>query len=138
VAKNDKSIRPSKTLVITNGKGRLFMQTLLPLSAELKAYQGDNLYTYGGQSHPPKFSTGPEAECRLEISPSKPQSLDLFLHVLTAADAGVNEVPTASAIVGKDSVSVMVGKAKIDFGISKLGGSVAIGAKKTKLDHNVK
>ncbi len=118
-------------LVITCGKGRLHMQTVLPLAAEVKLNHGEDLYRYGGQDHPPARKYGPEMECRIEVSPSKPALEDYFLHVLTATDATVDQVPQAKASVTKGKVTVTLGKTKIIFHTGKLGGSINIGGKKT-------
>ena len=126
-----------KQMSVTNGNGRLFIQTVLPASAELRLKQGETLYAYGEGNYPPKMKTGPEAECRIEISPPKPARMDLFLHVLTATDASVQSVQTGEATVGKDSVSLTLGKTRVDFGISKLGGSVTIAGKKLKLKDGI-
>jgi len=40
--------RTDKHLVITNGKGRLFVQTLLPENPAVRLVSGSELYSYGG------------------------------------------------------------------------------------------
>ncbi|MFQ5809589.1 MAG: heparinase II/III family protein, partial [Armatimonadota bacterium] len=40
-------------LVVTNGKGRLFVRTLLPQNARVNLVSGADLYSYGGQTYPP-------------------------------------------------------------------------------------
>ena len=86
-------------LVITNGKGRLFVQTLLPAEAEVKQISGQELYRIDGRDYPPDHETGPAPECRVEISPPQPRAIDYFLHVLTATDASTTRVPRATAKV---------------------------------------
>ena len=100
--------------MVTNGQGRLFIQTLLPAPAHVKLVSGDDLYAYDGQSYPPQRRTGPAPECRMEVSPAKPAKVDYFLHVLTAADATVSAVDGAR------------GKAKITFHKATVGGAIAL------------
>jgi hypothetical protein len=121
--------RPEKAppgLVVTNGKGRLFVQTLLPRDPEVKLHFGQNLYSYGGNTYPPRRDTGPAPECRVEVSPSKPAVADYFLHVLTATDATVETVPAAALEETDDQVRIRVGKATISFEKNNVGGSVEI------------
>ena len=89
-------------LVVTNGKGRLFVQTLLPENPQVRLVAGADLYTYGGHSYPPSRDTGPAPECRIEISPGEPRTTDYFLHVLTATGAEVAECANATATVGAE------------------------------------
>ena len=96
----------ARSLTITNGKGRLFVQSLLPDGAEVKQVCGTELYRIGGRDYPPDHETGPAPECRVEVSPSSPRTVDYFLHVLTATDASVPVVPRAAATVGSDKVTV--------------------------------
>jgi hypothetical protein len=103
-------------LVVTNGTGRLFIQTLLPADADVKLVSGDDLYRYGGRSYPPSRDTGPAPECRIEISPPTPQKEDFFLHVLTAVDSVVDSVPRAELKETADKFSVRVGDVTFWFG----------------------
>jgi hypothetical protein len=118
-------------LVVTNGKGRLFVQTVLPANAVVKLNQGEELYSYGGKNFPPRFKTGPEAECRIEVSPAKAASIDYFLHVLTATDADVESVPQASAKVSADKIVMTLGNTTITFPTASVGGSISIRGKKS-------
>jgi heparinase II/III-like protein len=102
-------------LVVTNGTGRLFVQTLLPPDAEVSLVSGEDLYRYGGHSYPPARDTGPAPECRIEVSPSTPQNEDCFLHVLTAVDATVDSVPLADVKQTEEKVWLRVGEATIWF-----------------------
>ncbi|MBN2328214.1 MAG: heparinase II/III family protein [Candidatus Omnitrophica bacterium] len=78
---------------IVNGKGRLFIQTLLPANPVISLINNEQLYRYGGKTYLPERDTGPAPECRIEISPSVPSSTDYFLHILTAADSSVSSAP---------------------------------------------
>jgi len=120
-----------KKLTITHGKGRLHVQSVLPAEVEVKLNQGEGLYKYGSQDCPPRKTFGPSAECRIEISPAKAAKEDVFLHVLTATDAGVESVPEAKAEVKKRKIVVTIGKTKITFLTDKVGGSIEIKGKKT-------
>jgi len=114
-------VRMGEHLVVTNGKGRLFVQTLLPESPDVKIVSGSKLYSYGGRDYPPERDTGPAPECRIEVSPSQLRSWDYFLHVLTAADSDTTSVKAAAANVTNEEVEVSVGKTKVKFGIAQIG-----------------
>jgi hypothetical protein len=121
--------RPEKSppgLVITNGNGRLFVQTLLPRNPQVKLFDGQNLYRYGGNTYPPRRDTGPSPECRVEISPSQPARTDYFLHVLTATDATVDSIQPTVLEETNTEVRVRAGNTTISFGKSRLAGSVEI------------
>jgi heparin/heparan-sulfate lyase len=113
-------------LVITNGNGRLFVQTLLPRDPQVKLYDGQNLYRYGGNTYPPRRDTGPAPECRIEISPSQPTRTDYFLHVLTATDATVDSIRPTVLEETDTEVRVRAGNTTISFDKNKLAGSVEI------------
>lgn len=100
-------------LVITNGKGRLFVQTLEPEKAEVKLVSGDDLYKLGGRAYPPRRVIGPAPECRIEVSPVKPSELDLFVHILTAADS--ESAPPQPGQVRIDGNTVIVQLEQVGF-----------------------
>ena len=112
-------------LVVTNGKGRLFVQTLLPEKAQVRLASGDDVYRYDGESYPPRRDTGPAPECRVEIAPPRAAAVDHFLHVLTAADASVEDVPVAQMRLEGDEVLVTVGDARLRLPTRRVGGSVS-------------
>ncbi len=118
--------RSGKHLVITNGKGRLFVQTLLPAQPLVRIVSGPELYSYGGRDYPPSRDTGPAPECRIEISPSEPMTCDYFLHVLTAAGSDIVSVEEATLIRrGRaQDITVSVGTTTIKFAIPGVGGSI--------------
>ncbi|MBC8876861.1 MAG: heparinase II/III family protein [Planctomycetes bacterium] len=121
--------RPEKSpagFVITNGKGRLFVQTLLPRDPQVKLYDGQDLYSYDGNTYPPRRDTGPAPECRIEISPPEPAREDYFLHVLTATDSTVESVPMPVLEETDSEVRIRVGKTTISFDKSKVAGSIEI------------
>ena len=115
-----------KHLVITNGKGRLFVQTLLPERPQVRLVSGPELYSYGGLDYPPSSDTGPAPECRIEISPSEPETCDYFLHVLTAAGSDITSVEEAKVLRRDRSqdITVSVGPATINFALPGVGGSI--------------
>ncbi len=133
-------IRTNEHLVITNGKGRLFVQTLLPQNPDIRLVSGSDvsrasrprfeggtpatLYRYGGRNYPPSHNTGPAPECRIEVSPSQQRSWDYFLHVLTAADSDTASVEEAAANVTAEEVEVSIGKTKIKFTTAQIGGNI--------------
>ena len=116
--------------VITNGAGRLFLQTVLPEQPRVHVAQGEDLYRYGGRAFPPRRDTGPAPKCRIEISPSEPAELDYFLHVLTAAAADTEAVPRATVRVEADTTILTVGETEIGFSQAEVGGYVARGGKR--------
>jgi heparin/heparan-sulfate lyase len=125
--------RSGPQLIVTNGKGRLFVQTLLPQQPDVRLVSGDDLYRYGGITYPPRRDTGPAPECRIEVSPSHPSAQDLFLHVLTAADAGTASAPTAEVKLQDRRVQVTVGDARIEFQTEAVGGEITLQAKRHSL-----
>ena len=120
-------------LVVTNGKGRLFVQTLLPKSPEVALRTGDALHTYGGNAYAPRRNTGPAPECRIEVSPPAPSREDLFLHVLTATDATVDSVPPATVEEAEDAVLVRIADTEMSFRRTAIGGHVAVGGARREL-----
>jgi hypothetical protein len=118
---------------ITNGKGCLFVQTLLPSKPQVRLIQGVDLYTVGGKSYPPKKDTGPAPECRIEVSPSEPAAVDYFLHVLTATEATVAKAPQATVVTSDKEAVLAVDKVKIGFGLTQVGGWLELGGKRRDL-----
>ena len=84
------------------------------------------MYSYGGKNYPPGRDTGPAPQCRIEISPPEPATVDYFLHVLTATDATTTSVENAALNVTDQAVSVMVGPAEITFTKNEIGGNIII------------
>ncbi len=113
-------------LVVTNGKGRLFIQTLLPRDPQVNLARGPDRYSYHGNTYPPQREREPAPECRIEVSPSGPASVDHFLHVLTATDADTDSVEQAVAQVEGEEVTVTVGKTRITFSLAEVGGHIEV------------
>ena len=111
---------------ITNGEGRLFVQTVLPRKPVIKLFKGADLHSYGGNSYPPEQERGPAPECRVEVSPSVPAAVDYFLHVLTAVDSTISKVPQAVAEVTDTEVAVTIGEATLVFTTAEVGGAIEI------------
>jgi heparin/heparan-sulfate lyase len=124
-------------LVVTNGKGRLFIQTLLPENPQVQLVTGADLYSYGGRSYPPERDTGPAPECRIEVSPSEPRATDYFLHVLTATSSEVAGIESAAATVVDGQVRVKLGAATVTFTTEKVGGSIDLAGRKAGLAETV-
>ena len=116
--------RHGEDWVVTNGQGRLFVQTVLPESHRTSVAKGEELYRYDGQVFPPRRDTGPAPECRLEISPAQSNATDLFLHVLTATDASVDAVPRAAVEMQGNRLHVTVADVKLSFGTDSVGGDI--------------
>ncbi len=114
-------------LVVTNGEGRLHIQTMLPENPVVRLATGEALYQYDGRAYPPGRNTGAAPTCRIEVSPSKPADVDYFLHVLTATDATIDSVPPAVAQVEDDRITVEVGDARLSFMTAEVGGHIQIG-----------
>jgi hypothetical protein len=113
-------------LMITNGKGRLFVQTLLPQSPEIRLISGPDLYSRGSRAYPPERNTGPAPECRVEVSPSHAATTDHFLHVLTATDSTVASAPMATVRTDPNHIVVLVRPVSIAFRTDELGGDIEI------------
>ncbi len=118
---------------ITNGAGRLFVQTLLPRTAEVRLQDGDNLYRYGGAAYPPQRDTGPAPQCRIELSPAEAAREDWFLHVLTAAGASVESVDPATAENADAAILVQLGQITFRFDKNHLGGSSEVDGQRRPL-----
>jgi len=123
--------------VITNGKGRLFVQTLLPEKSDVRLASGPDLYRYDGKSYPPSRDTGPAPECRIEVSPSRPAADDVFLHVLTAADATRGTVPAAMVQRNAGTVEVTIGATRVRFSTKDPGGSIVLGGESREFTDKV-
>ncbi len=108
-------VATDQPLAVTHGKGKLFVQTLLPEGTETRLVAGADLYTYGDRSYPPQRDTGPAPECRIEVSPREPRETDYFLHVLTATDAGVPTVEKAAVVIGDEQLRVSLADVTITF-----------------------
>jgi hypothetical protein len=124
-------------LVITNGTGRLYIQTLLPGNPQVKLAAGPNLYSYGGKTYPPEQNTGPAPQCRIEISPSQQAATDYFLHVLTATDANTISVEKAVAEIQGQEVVVTLGETKITFTTDEVGGYINASGARTKFANKI-
>lgn len=111
--------------VITQGRGRLFVQTLLPVAAQRTLVAGDALYRYGGETYAPSRRTGPAPECRIEVSPAQPAAMDYFLHVLTATDAETASVARGTVSVEADRVRVKVDGLECAFTTAAAGGEIS-------------
>ena len=125
--------RKGRRLVVTNGKGRLFIQTMLPQDAQVRLASGDDLYRYGGQSYPPKRDTGPAPECRVEVSPKRPATTDWFLHVLTATDSAAAEPPVAASRSTTREITVTIGAVKVSFRRDQPGGYITVRGRRMAL-----
>jgi Heparinase II/III-like protein len=124
-------------LVITNGQGKLFLQTLLPARADVTLVSGKDLYRFGDQTFPPTRNTGPAPECRIEVCPTVPSAEDMFLHVLTTADAQTASVPEATVSVRGHGLEVTLGGTRLEFHTQAVGGQLTINGQQHRLADNV-
>jgi len=124
-------------LVVTNGAGRLFVQTLLPEKFDLRLVSGDSLYLVDGKRFPPDLEVGPAPACRVEVSPSRPSRTDYFLHVLTAADTTVGDVPRAAVRLDGSRVELSLDGTKIGFLTDRVGGEIETGGGKFELAEEI-
>ena len=120
-------------LAVTNGNGRLFIQTLLPESPQVRLVSGSELYSCGGRSYPPERDTGPAPECRIEVSPSTAATVDYFLHVLTATGSSTATVAAAALTMENHQVTVTAAPARISFTTDELGGDILINGSRRAL-----
>jgi len=111
-------------LVIANGDGKLFLQTLLPAEHQTELVAGDDLYRIGGQDYPPNRNTGPAPTCRVEVSPARSAAIDLFLHVLTTATADTISVPRAVVRQDANQVFLELSAVKLSFPVDTVGGTI--------------
>jgi hypothetical protein len=117
--------KAGRDLMVTNGKGRLFIQTLLPKNPHIELVDGGELYSYGGKKYPPNRNTGPAPECRIEVSPSQQAAVDYFLHVLTTTDADTGRVDRAQAQVDDGQIAVRIGDTNVTFLKAEVGGHIS-------------
>ncbi len=127
----------SDWLIVTNGKGRLFVQILLPENPAIRSAAGTDLYAYGGHDYPPRRDTGPAPECRIEVSPREPRAMDCFLHVLTATGAEVTTVEKAAAVVGDGQVQVVLGASALTFAMDQVAGTIEFAGRQASLTDTV-
>ena len=105
-----------QTMTITNGPGRLWVQTLLPEAAHLTKVEG---FMYRGQhfdaslNHHSQFAN----RWRVEVSPSTAQREDIFLHVMSTDGA-----PEVSLLREGAGIGTQVGNTVVRF--DGLGGTV--------------
>ncbi len=102
-------------LAMTNGRGRLFVQTLLPTDAQVKLVSGADLYAYGGQRYDPRKKTGLAPECRIEVSPASAEQMVCFLHVLTATDVTTEAAPTARTSDSDEMIRIDLDAVRVEF-----------------------
>jgi hypothetical protein len=119
--------------VVTNGKGRLFIQTLSPADADVQLFHGETLYAYHGQNFPPKNQPNQAPECRMQVSPKAQNTLDHFVHVLTTADSSVQSVPLASTSRNGREITVTIGSTSVSFNLDGPEASITINNKKESL-----
>lgn len=116
--------RKDGRLMVTNGRGRLFVQTVLPKNAGINLAAGDKLHLVEGWACPPEREIGRTVECRIEVSPAASAKEDYFLHVLTAADDRTDSVPSATLTEDGGKVVLSLDGRNITFEKGGVGGSI--------------
>jgi len=125
---------PASDMVMTNGKGKLFIQPALPAGAQVKLNSGKELYSYNGVNYPPEREDENVPKCRVEISPQSAAATDYFLTVLTAGDASTPAPAKPEVKVGSEiEVTIMAGAAKLRFKTASVGGSIELNGTRTEL-----
>jgi len=119
--------------LMTNGPGRLIIQTLLPEAARTRLVTGEELYTVDGRAYPPGRDTGPAPACCMEVSPPAPRREDQFLHVLTAGVAGEPLTPPATWRADGDRIEVSVAGAVVRFDRRQTGGDIRVAGRERPL-----
>ena len=98
-----------RTVVVTEGQGKLFSQTLLPEDARIQLVggPGKDFWVDGKNYPPPQPERAVEAGAwRVEVYPGSPRTEDYFLHFLYAADEGTAAAPTATLLKVSDGVGL--------------------------------
>jgi hypothetical protein len=124
-SRNEPEIK-DQTSTITNGKGRLVVQSLLPEKPVIRKIEG---YTYRGQTFdPPQTNLTPLANrWRIEVLPPAPQTENAFLHVLTTDE------PKPASIVRKgNQIGARVGDVEVLFD-GNVGGTLALSGRPLSL-----
>ncbi len=119
------------SVAVTNGKGRMAVETLLPERPVIRKVEG---YTYRGQSFPaPQSNLTPLASrWRVEVLPPEPRTEDIFLHVIQTVDT-----PQPAEVIQKNGqVGAKVGAAEVLFS-GKVGGTIQVGGKVVPLKAGV-
>lgn len=107
--------RQGDHLVISNGPGRLFVQTVLPTTGSTTIADGDSLYCYSGECFLPERDTGPAPSARIEVSAASADDGAFFVHVLTATESATESVPSAVADTAGGHVTVTIGGHSLSF-----------------------
>lgn len=106
--------------VLSNGKGKLYIQNLMPDKIKVNLVKEDELYKDNENEYVPSRKTGPAPECRMEISPVNESETDYFLTVLNAIDTGTSYVSKATVTEKGDLVIVRIEGKEITFNKTKV------------------
>lgn len=109
----------NRTMVSTNGSGRVQAQFLMPASLSSSIIGGSGReYEVEGDNYPPTQVIGgiPAGRYRLEVRPSAAAASDRFLAVIYAGDPSSDPAPAASLVsTTADSATIRVGNYTIRF-----------------------
>jgi hypothetical protein len=123
---------PPGDMVMSNGKGKLFIQSLLPANAQVKLNSGKELYAYNGINYPPENEDENVPKCRVEISPQSAATTDYFLTVLTAGDSS-DKSPAKPEVKSGSDIEVTIGSTKLRFKTGSVGGSIELNGSRSEL-----
>ncbi|MBN2289990.1 MAG: heparinase II/III family protein [Candidatus Glassbacteria bacterium] len=124
-------------LVVSNGRGRLFVQSLLPEDASVGIVAGDSLYVVDGWICPPEREIGRSVKSRVEVSPRTAAKQDFFLHVITATGSGVASVPAAGVSQGPEEVKVLLEGNTVAFRKDRVGGRLLVDGAEQSLPERI-
>ncbi len=102
---------------VDDGEGRLFVQTLLPLSANVIQVGGaGHEWEVDGVNYPPGRGQDFAGTHRLEISPNTPAAFDNFLHLLQVTDQNVAQMATGTLLHATDATGLWANDWVLWFG----------------------
>jgi len=103
------------TVSFSEGQGKLFSKTLLPLSHQISTVGGSGQeFTVEGTNFPMSSGAWSNAEpysgkYRIEVTPASQNVFDNFLHVMQATDSGVNSMADSELLESGNSVGARIG-----------------------------
>ena len=123
--------RISGDVVTTANRGKLTVQTLLPAGARIEKVNG---YAYRGEGYEAGLNHHSTASnrWRVEVTPTQSQREDVFLHILSTADAPAR----AKVVVGSGLVGARVGDLEVVLG--EEGGEVKLSGRQHALEETIR
>jgi len=105
----NRPLQQGRTVVVTEGEGKLFCRTLLPRDARIQLVggPGKDFWVDGKNYPPPRPKPSDEVGAwRVEVYPGAPRTEDYFLHFLFATDKATRSAPEARLLKEADGVGV--------------------------------